>query len=305
MLKWLEKYFRFSHRELQGMIVLTIVLLLLWVGPWTYRHWFPGARGNRAVDILEIEQFLAASSKQQAARPATAELFMFDPNGLPVADWQRLGLTDRQIRMIKNYEAKGGRFRENADLGKIYAITDADYARLAPYIRIRKTTRAHTERTQPLRRQVSNVPAKADGAARQSDVPLRIELNATDSLALQALPGIGPVYASRIVRFRDLLGGFHDAAQLLQVYGMDSARYDGLREFISVDTTAVQRIPLNSADYDQLRRHPFIGSGLARLIVRYRKQHGPYRQLSDLFGIAVMDAEIFRRIAPYLKITHD
>ena len=287
------------------MIVLTIVLLLLWGGPWVYRHWFPGAQRNRAADILEIEQFLTASPRQQAVRPGKAALFTFDPNDLPVADWRRLGLTDRQIRMIKNYEAKGGRFRENADLGKIYAITDADYARLAPYIRIRETPRARAALEQPLWRQVPNVPAKTNGAVRRSDVPLRIELNATDSLALQALPGIGPVYASRIVRFRDLLGGFHDVAQLLQVYGMDSARYDGLKEFISVDTAAVQRIPLNSADYDQLRRHPFIGASLARLIVRYRKQHGPYRQLSDLFGIAVMDAEIFRRIAPYLKITHD
>src|SRR5690606_10042026 len=107
------------------------------------------------------------------------------------------------------------------------------------------------------------------------------------------------------VRFRDLLGGFHEISQLLQVYGLDTSRFDGLKAYIHVDTAAVVKIPVNLADYDRLRQHPFISNKLANLIIQYRRQHGPYRQMEDLFNIAVMDAEIFRKIVPYLKIVDD
>ena len=41
-----------------------------------------------------------------------------------------------------------------------------------------------------------------------------VELNSADSTTLRRVPGIGPVFASRIVRFRSLLGGFYTVSQL-------------------------------------------------------------------------------------------
>ena len=62
--------------------------------------------------------------------------FPFDPNNLPEDKWKEIGLTDRQIKIIKNYEAKGGRFYNKNDLKKIYGISTEEYEVLEPYIRI-------------------------------------------------------------------------------------------------------------------------------------------------------------------------
>lgn len=304
MRKWFEQYFGFSRRELNGITALVVLLLLLWLGPALYRHWLVDELRNAPADIAEINRFLAASQEQQETSFAPPEYFPFDPNGLAAADWERLGLTNRQITMIKNYEAKGGRFWQPADLKKIYAITESDYDRLAPYIRIDNPSRIYEGKSS------SEKPAADPESPRivkkeAAKIIHPIELNATDSVELQVLPGIGPVFASRIVRFRDLLGGFYDVAQLLDVYGMDSIRYSGIKDHVFVDTAAVRKISINSAGYDQLRRHPLIGGKLANVIIQYRKQHGAYQQLSDLLEIAVLDVEIFRRIAPYLTIAHD
>ncbi len=40
-------------------------------------------------------------------------------------------------------------------------------------------------------------------------VPVQIiELNSSDSASLETLPGIGPVLSARIIKYRNLLGGF-------------------------------------------------------------------------------------------------
>ena len=311
MYKWFERYFAFSRREMHGICLLGVFLTALWLAPRIARN--PDRNGVTLDQIADIERFLATADRRNpsagtkspvSAQPEVyiteAEYFTFDPNGLAVVDWKRLGLSERQIRMIKNYEAKGGQFRKKEDLKKIYAISEADYARLAAYIQIEVAD--------------SSPGPAPDRLSERSDRPVvepsvsqivYLDLNVADSLELQALPGIGPVFASRIVRFRDLLGGFHDSSQLMDVYGFDSLRFDGLKTYVYVDTGKVKKIAVNTADYDRLRSHPFINHKLANAIVQYRKQHGPYQSLTDLLDIVIMDKGIFSKIAPYLTVSND
>src|SRR5690606_2960375 len=102
-----------------------------------------------------------------------------------------------------------------------------------------------------------------------------------------------------------LLGGFYHVSQLLDVYGFDSVRFSGLENQIYVDTTKVQKIPVNTADYQKFRSHPFFTHKLANAIVQYRKQHGPYQSIDDLLQIAILDEQIFRKIVPYLTIDNE
>lgn len=314
MRKRFATYFGFSRRELNGVCVLAFVLLLVWCASriFPFRNDYPDDR--LSVHVAEIDSFLTTVNKQQPSRNSTERetaderkmyaeeviYFKFDPNGLAVVDWKRLGLSERQIRMIKNYEAKGGRFRKKEDLKKIYAINEMDYIRLAPYIEIESAApdvvqADLTRKTQD--RSTAMLP--------KEEQLLNLDLNGADSLELQYLPGIGPVFASRIVRFRERLGGFHHISQLMDVYGFDSVRFEGLKPHVYVDSAKVKKIALNTADYPLFRDHPLFNHKLANAIVQYRKQHGPYRSISDLLNIAIMDEGIFRKIAPYLTLAND
>src|SRR5690606_31487779 len=104
---------------------------------------------------------------------------------------------------------------------------------------------------------------------------------------------------------RDRLGGFYDVAQLMDVYGFDTVRFDRLEAHVYVDSGNVSKIAVDTASYEQLRGHPFIAPKLANAIVQYRKQHGPYQSLTDLMKIVLMDEETFRKIAPYLTLSND
>lgn len=61
-----------------------------------------------------------------------------------------------------------------------------------------------------------------------------IHLNRADAPALQALPGVGPVLAERIVAYRDQYGSFSEVEDLLQVPGIGEAKLASIRDLIRV-----------------------------------------------------------------------
>ena len=171
-------------------------------------------------------------SFRQATR--RVENFRFNPNTVSVEDLQRLGFSEKQAQAIDNYRAAGGQFRRKADFATSFVVADSVYRRLERYI----------------------------------DIP-RLDLNRADSSALDALPGIGPWFAQKILEYRDELGGYSFPEQLLDIYHFDREKYDGLSDLVFCSPPAP--FALWTLPADSLRRHPYIRSAqAARSIVLFR-----------------------------------
>ena len=63
----------------------------------------------------------------------------------------------------------------------------------------------------------------------------RVDINTADADELDALPGIGPVLARRIIDWRTANGPFASPEQLLEVDGIGQATLDGLRDHITTE----------------------------------------------------------------------
>ena len=130
--------------------------------------------------------------------------------------------------------------------------------------------------------------------------PKLLELNDADSVALIALYGIGPVYAKRIIKYRNLLGGFFCKEQLYEVYGMDSSRYTGFQRMIYVDSLKIKKVNMGVVGFKELLRHPYIDYELVKSFIRYRDQNGPPAQVDDIWENRVWPDSIQYRLRPYL-----
>lgn len=127
-----------------------------------------------------------------------------------------------------------------------------------------------------------------------------IELNTADSLKLLDLYGIGPSFSSRIIKYRELLGGYYSIDQLLEVYGMDSVRWLGFIDRIWIDTACLRHINLTTVTFRDLLRHPYTDYEMVRSYMNYRDRHGPPASLESVYMGASWPDSSCRRIAPYL-----
>jgi DNA uptake protein ComE-like DNA-binding protein len=139
-------------------------------------------------------------------------LFPFDPNTADARQLSRLGLKDWQVRNLLKYREAGGRFRKPSDFARLYGLTTREYERLRPYIRVHEEPRAFSLKATPEvhHRDTLRYPVKLSPGQ-------TLSLNDADTTALRQVPGIGPVYARRIVSYRQRLGGFYRVEQLREI----------------------------------------------------------------------------------------
>ncbi len=133
--------------------------------------------------------------------------------------------------------------------------------------------------------------------------------NTADSAGFVQL-GLPPWMARNILRYRAKGGTFRKPEEFRKVYGLTEEQFTSLLPYIHIaesperkdtiqllakqtspDTLRFYKYPagtiidLNRADTTELKKIPGIGSGIARLIVNYRKQLGGFYCLEQLADI--------------------
>jgi DNA uptake protein ComE-like DNA-binding protein len=204
--------------------------------------------------------------------------FEFDPNSVTEEQLYQLGFNAFQTKNLLAFRNMGGRFHQKSDVLKIFGMDSVFYREICDFIFISPTQgQIKVEKVQPI-----------------------IELNVTDSAELTTLPGIGPVFAGRIIRYRQVVGGFFSIDQLQEVYGMTPEKFLSLKSLFKADPSLITLIRLNFADYGLLNRHPYISSKQAGNIISWRSAHGPFIDMEVLKENGILDESAYNKVKPYL-----
>jgi competence ComEA-like helix-hairpin-helix protein len=235
--------------------------------------------------FIEIKKTEYSPVKNETERKIPFEPFSFDPNKLPGLDYPKLGLNEGQIRNIESYMNAGGKFLSKEDFKKIYSISSEDYERLEAFILL------------PARDSLQ----KPTYASREFTLPM-VEINSADTSTLQNLKGVGASFAGRIIKYRDLLGGFYRKEQLLEVFGMDTARYAGFAAQIEINQSLIKRKNLNTVEFKELLKHPYLEYYLVKSIFEYKNKNGNYSSVDELRKVNLIYKELYEKISPYLFV---
>lgn len=253
------------------------------------------------VEDSTLNNFLAAYDEKSAAvkrtLPDSETVFQnFDPNRIDSVGLVSLGLSLRVVRNILRYRDKGGRFYNPGDLKKIYGLSPEEFHRIEPFVVIRpassKLFDSGLNMLIPEARPDRGIKTDTDKA-----VVVFYDINRLDSAELWNLPGIGEVLAGRIVRYRQLLGGFASLDQLREIYGMQEMYLQKLLPHLQIGSE-YKKLDWMNLEFRQLLRHPYADYEQTRLLKSYRGDN-PGNFVDSLYRNGLISDKLLLYLASY------
>ena len=179
---------------------------------------------------------------------------------------------------------KGRPYASLDDLSKA-GLSEKTIAKIRPYLKVTK--------------KAPDKPRTAD----KSKAEGQVDLNRATADELMALPGVGEVYAQKIVAGRP----YSSVADLAKA-GLGEKLIEKLTPLVTVGRArsaggekgapaAGGKVDLNEADFDELIELPGVGEATAAKIVNGR----PYARVEDLEG-AGLSERLIDKLTPYVKV---
>lgn len=288
--KVLREYFAFPKKERQGLFVLFIIWFVIIIYKWfsvenhKVSEWKILIQTDSIINASEKKYFndkyLNPNHDRIDFKKLTKNLR--DTN---YDELKQLGISSKTSSIIMKFITSGATLEDKKSIDKVYGINEDEKEILLNSFLFKDYSRK-------------------ENFIKSNDFE-KIDINICDSNSLESLPRIGPALSSRIIKYRNRLGGFISTSQLLEVYGLDSSVLNTIESKIKVDIRSIKKIKINESGFDELSKFPYIGYKLARIIINYREQHGSYKSKEDLLKIHLMNHKIIDKLEPYIDFTHE
>ncbi len=148
-----------------------------------------------------------------------------------------------------------------------------------------------------------------------------ININTAGPKELQAITGIGPVLAQRVIDYRNANGLFYNIEEIKNVSGIGDVTFEKMKGEITVgnvvapspipsspipapalETDASTKININTAGLEALDRIPEVGPVIAQRIIDYRNQNGPFQTREDLKNVKGIGDTTFEKMKDEITI---
>lgn len=297
-LKFITNYFGFNQQQRNGLLILCCISFLLLLVRIFYPYYIvPKKIIIKNLPLIEnkldseFENSKNKYSKNYAEKINKTLLFVFNPNTVSLDELIKLGFREKTAKTYIKFRERGFKFKQKEDMKKIYGISDYLYNMLEPYILIDSKNIS------------SNTENKYDNNSKQfpekkSYSKKIIDLNSCDSLGLLDLNGIGPSYAKRILKYRDMLGGFINTEQLKEVYGFTDELFLEIKSYVKVDPLQIKKININSDDFKTINKHPYLTYELTKLIFNFKRKT-PIT--TENFKDVLNDEDVYKKIIAYIN----
>ena len=309
---------RFNSSDRDAAIVLALVIIVSIV---LFPHLSEQDKGNMSFNSSPNSKLTSSppnsklstlnsqlSTVNCQSSTVNCQLFKFDPNTATESQLLSLGLSQREVRNILKYRARGGRYRVKEDFARVYGLTLEKYRQLEPYIAIkpqimaadvikREKNNPHPSSLNPHPSSLSPQPSAVGlRASRKLRYGETVDINSADTAMLKRIPGIGDYYAMRIVELRKRKQVFSSPEELLAIRNFPETALTYM--------TASQDFPaiyINCWSQKQLASHPLLNYTQARDIISLRRLSGPITSATDLAALPSFSPALIEKITPLLR----
>ena len=303
----------FTDQQYRGLLILLPIAIVL-VAIAVALELLPDAEQVEVAD-LPAKQEVKEVNEAEVEEVVFKE---FDPNKFSYEELREAGLPKEVAVGVVRWRSYGKVYRVKEDLALVSGMTDSLYAMLKPYIVIDPSVAAKpkeyerkergeysAEKSQPEQSKLPKTvslskpkPAKEESSFVHAE-PL-VELNSADTTALISVNGIGSKSAAEIVKYRELLGGYHSVEQISELKCVTEQNYEKILQQIYCDSCEIRKIDINFAAPKVIARHPYVSAAALRKIIKQRQLKGGWSRIEEMVEDNILSEDEAKRLAPYL-----
>lgn len=282
----LKSYFQFTKSQRSGIIFLVLLCII-----FQSAYFFIDFK-SPTNDSKEKQEWLAfqteIDSLKQIKRDYIPKIYPFNPNFITDFKGQKLGMSVAEIDRLLAFRKTNKYVNTPEDFQKVTKISDSLLATMVPYFKFPDWVTNKKE-------------FKSKSFENKKEKIVVLDINQATKEDLIKVYGIGPALSDRILKLKDLLGGFVSMEQMNDVWGLSPEVVENLNKNFKVSVLPkVNKVDINNASIKELMLFPYFKYALAKAIVTYRSMNGDFKNNADLTKINGFPNEKLNIISLYL-----
>jgi DNA uptake protein ComE-like DNA-binding protein len=220
-------------------------------------------------------------------------MYPFNPNYITDYKGYKMGMSVQEIDKLLLFRRQNKYVNSAKEFQNVTGISDSLLKIISPYFKFPDWVNGKKS-------QKPFVDYADKNYVKKENVPL-LDLNKASKEDLIKIYGVGEALSARILKEKELLGGFVSMEQLRDIWGLSADAVDGLMTHFKIYTIpAVKKLDINNASIKDIAHFSFFSYGLAKQIVTYRSMNGDFETIEDLTKIKGFPVEKANIIALYL-----
>lgn len=284
-----KSFLLFSKSQRIGIIVLFVCIGLLQAV-----YFFVDFNSNEN-DANQQSKWLAnqtiIDSLKQQKGIYKAKIYPFNPNFITDFKGYKLGMSVAEIDRLLAYRNLDKYVNSAEEFQKVTKVSDSLLKTMAPYFKFPDWVNNKN----------SNFKTFSNKDFTKKGVLKVLDINQASKEDLMKIDGIGDKISERILKQKEIYGGFVSMQQMEDIWGLSPEVVESLNKYFIVSALpSVKKININNASVKELAQFHNFGNALAKEIVTYRTMKGDLRvdDLSKVKGFPVDKVQI---IALYLE----
>lgn len=279
----LQSLFIFTRSQRNGLLLLLFLMVSVQLAYYFIDFTTVDANPPEKMQWLALERKIDSCER---AKPKF-QRFPYNPNFISDAKGYKIGMSVAEIDRLLAFRAQGKFVNSAEEFQAVTKVSDSLLAVISPDFKFPDWVRKSR---------------KVQAPVFKDERKPQIDINAATKAELMAVYGIGDALSDRILKQRDVLGGFVSMDQMQDVWGLQGDVVEKLKQqFVVKAVPAVKKIKINDASIKELAQFPYFRYALAKEIVTHRSMNGAIRNADDLKNIKNFPLDKISIIALYLE----
>ncbi len=288
-------FFKFSRQQSLGLFFVFLVIIL-------FQCFYFFVDFNPVIESTqEKEKWMSLQSEidsmKQIQLKYVSKTYPFNPNFITDYKAYKLGMTVVEIDRLVAFRKNNKFVNSPKEFQKVTKVSDSLLKAISPYFKFPDWV--NNKKQFPDRIKYEKFASKINKIS-------IIDINQATETDLIKINGIGEVISSRILTFKESLGGFVSMEQMQDIWGLSPDVIEKLNlHFKILSPPILKKIDINNATLKELSAFPYFRYPIPKNIVIYRSMNGDLKNFEDLTKIKGLSIDKAKIIALYLDFKNN